>query len=111
MDVESEVTSGVDAASKPEMTMTGRDVDATRRIDGVSEVQQAKKDDHEQVQLAGHQLQLEDRVGVVRENSPFRKGTSHQGLDSSQLHAVNDVPAPIPSVRPLEDSNSASSAP
>ncbi|PLW38693.1 hypothetical protein PCANC_16027 [Puccinia coronata f. sp. avenae] len=111
MDSTSGVTSGVDAASKSEMSMTGRDDDGTQRNDGASEVQQAKMDDCDQVQLAGHQLQLENGVGVVRENVSFRKGTSDRGLGSSQHHAVDDVPASLPSARPLKEVNSASSAP
>jgi hypothetical protein len=47
------------------MSMAGRDEDKTQRINGASEVQQAKKDDRDQVQLAGHQLQLENGAGVV----------------------------------------------
>ncbi|PLW57820.1 hypothetical protein PCANC_01053 [Puccinia coronata f. sp. avenae] len=115
MDVESEVTSGVDAASKPEMTMTGRDVDATRRIDGVSEVQQAKKDDHEQVQLAVHQLQLEDRVGVVRENSPFslQKGDepSRFGLISAPCGELREEESYSEEVAVQHPSHASPSAP
>jgi hypothetical protein len=110
MDSTSGVTSGVDAASKSEMSMTGRDDDGTQRINGASEVHQAKMDDRDQVQLAGHQLQLENAVGVVRENVSFRKGTSNQGLGSSQHHAVNNVQASLPSARPLKEVNLASSA-